>query len=240
MLLNGEVNVVGNSYYRFYRDFKVKESKIVFKGPIDKPELDIRAVYADTKSTEQYGTITNSPIQVVLNVKGDPSNPEITLSLYENGTEMLGNDATSDALTFLLFGKYKNELSASESQSVAVGIGSTVGSLYVTSFLGQMLRDVVPFIKDAEFNYTEGGLQNTNVNVSSEIYGANVTVGSRVINDNAYLEFNFEYPLNDLLKLKLPEKVLLNISREQLNSSVIANMNSYYTTGLKVAYKFKF
>lgn len=240
LLLNGEVNVVGNSYYRFYRDFKVKESKIVFKGPIDKPELDIRAVYADTKSTEQYGTITNSPIQVVLNVKGDPSNPEITLSLYENGTEMLGNDATSDALTFLLFGKYKNELSASESQSVAVGIGSTVGSLYVTSFLGQMLRDVVPFIKDAEFNYTEGGLQNTNINVSSEIYGANVTVGSRVINDNAYLEFNFEYPLNDLLKLKLPEKVLLNISREQLNSSVIANMNSYYTTGLKIAYKFKF
>ncbi len=240
LLLNGEVNVVGNSYYRFYRDFKVKESKIVFKGPIDKPELDIRAVYANTKSTEQYGTITNSPIQVVLNVKGDPSNPEITLSLYENGTEMLGNDATSDAITFLLFGKYKNELSASESQSVAVGIGSTVGSLYVTSFLGQMLRDVVPFIKDAEFNYTEGGLQNTNVNVSSDIYGASVTVGSRVINDNAYLEFNVEYPLNDLMNLKLPEKVLLNISREQLNSSVIANMNSYYTTGLKVAYKFKF
>lgn len=142
LLATGEVDVVGNSYYRFYRDFKVKESKIVFNGPIDKPKLDIRAVYLNTKSTEQFGTITNNPIQVVLTVVGEPSNPEIGLKLYENGTEMQGNDATSDAITFLLFGKYKNELSASESQSVATGIGSTVGSLYVTSFFGQVLRDL--------------------------------------------------------------------------------------------------
>jgi hypothetical protein len=176
----------------------------------------------------------------VLTVVGDPSNPEIALKLYENGTEMQGNDATSDAITFLLFGKYKNELSASESQSVATGIGSTVGSLYVTSFFGQVLRDLVPFIKDAELNYTEGGLQNTNVNVSSDVYGANVTVGSRIVNNNSYLEFNVEYPINDLAKLKLPEKVLLQFAREQLNSSLVTNMNIYYSTGLKVVYKFKF
>jgi hypothetical protein len=234
------VNVVGNSYYRFYRDFKVKESKIVFRGPLDKPELDIRAVYVNTKATEQFGTITSSPIQVVLTVKGEPSNPEITLKLYENGTEMQGNDATSDAITFLLFGKYKNELSTAESKSVATGIGSTVGSLYVTSFFGQVLRDLVPFIKDAELNYTDGALKNTDVNVSSDLFGANITVGSRVVDDVAYLEFNVEYPLNDMVGLKLPEKVLLHFAREQLNSSVITNMDVYYTTGLKVAYKLKF
>ncbi|MCK7484090.1 MAG: hypothetical protein MZU97_00005 [Bacillus subtilis] len=72
-----------------------------------------------------------------------------------------------------------------------------------------MLRDVVPLIKDAEFNYTEGGLQNTNVNVTSEIYGANVTVGSRVINDNAYLEFNFEYPLNDAYETEITRKSII-------------------------------
>jgi len=240
LIANGEANVVGNSYYRFYRDFKVKESKIIFRGPIDKPELDIRAVYANTKSKEQFGTITNSPIQVVLTAKGDPSDPEITLKLYENGTEMLGNDATSDAITFLLFGKYKNELSASESQSVATGIGSTLGSLYVTSFFGQVVRDVVPFIKDAELNYTEGGIQNTNVNVSSDLFGANITVGSRVIKNNAYLEFNVEYPLNNIININLPEKVLLQFAREQLSSSVITNMSLYYSTGLKVIYKLKF
>jgi hypothetical protein len=236
----GEIDIVGNSYYRFYRDFKVKDSKIVFRGPINKPELDIRAVYENTKSTEQFGTITNNPIQVVLLVTGDPSNPEISLKLYENGTEMQGNDATSDAITFLLFGKYKNELSASESQSVASGIGSTVGSLYVTSFFGQILRDMLPFVKDAELNYTEGGIQNTNVSVSSNILDANVTLGSRVIDNTAYLEFNVEYILNNLLHLNLPENVLLHLAREQLSRNVISNTNVYYSTGMKIIYKFGF
>jgi hypothetical protein len=236
----GEVDIVGNSYYRFYRYFKVKNSKITFRGPINKPELDIRAVYENTKSTNQFGTITNSPIQVVLTVTGEPSNPETTLRLYENGTEMLGNDATSDAITFLLFGKYKNELSASESQSVASGIGSTVGSLYVTSFFGQVVRDILPFIKDAELNYSEGGIQNTSVNASTDILDANVTIGSRVIANSAYLEFNVEYPVNALVHLDLPEKVLLHIAREQLSRNVISNTNVYYSTGMKIIYKIKF
>jgi hypothetical protein len=236
----GEIEIVGNSYYRFYRDFKVKNSKIVFRGPINKPELDIRAVYENTKATEQFGTVTSSPIQVILTVTGDPLNPEITLKLYENGTEMQGNDATSDAITFLLFGKYKNELSASETQSVASGIGSTVGSLYVTSFFGQVIRNMLPFIKDAELNYSEGGIQNTNVSVSSDIYNADVTVGSRVIDNNAYLEFNVEYPVNNLVHLNLPEQVYLRIAREQLSRNVVSNSNVFYSTGVKIIYKLNF
>ena len=238
--MRGDVNVVGNSYYRFYRDFKVKDSKITFHGPINKPELDIRAVYVNTKSTEQFGTITGSPIQVVLTVTGDPNNPEITLRLYENGTEMQGNDATSDAVTFLLFGKYKNELSASESQSVASGIGSTVGSLYVTSFVGQIVRNFLPFIKDAELNYSEGGIQNINASVSSYILNADVTVGSRVIENNSYLEFNVEYPVNTLVHLNLPEQVYLRIAREQLSRNVVTNSSVFYSTGIKIIYIIKF
>lgn len=238
--VTGVADVTGNSYYRYYRDFKIKESKITFRGPIDKPELDIRAVYENTKSTEQFGTITTNPIQVVLTVKGEPSDPVISLKLYENGTEMQGNDATADAITFLLFGKYKNELSATERQSVASGIGSTIGSLYVSSYFGQIVRGIMPFIKDAELKYTEGGLQNTSVNVSSDVYGTNVTVGSRIMHNNTYLEFNVEYPLNDILQLDLSEKLLLQFSRKQLSSNVFSNMNVYYTTGLKAVYKFKF
>ena len=236
----GEVNIVGNSYYRFYRDFKVKDSKIVFRGQIGNPELDIRAVYENTKSTEQFGTVTSSPIQVILTVTGNPTNPEITLKLYENGTEMLGNEATSDAITFLLFGKYKNELSASETQSVASGIGSTVGSLYATSFFGQAVRSLLPFVKDAELNYSEGGIQNTSVNVSTNILNADITVGSRVIENNTYLEFNVEYPLSELVHLNLPEQIYLRLAREQLSRNVISNSNVYYSTGMKFIYKLKF
>lgn len=236
----GDVDIVGNSYYRFYRDFKVKNSKITFHGPITRPELDIRAVYENTKSTEQFGTITSSPIQVVLTVTGEPARPEITLRLYENGTEMHGNDATSDAITFLLFGKYKNELSSSESQSVASGIGSTVGSLYVTSFLGQIIRNLLPFIKDAELNYTEGGIQNTNVSASTDILNADITIGSRVLNHSSYLEFNVEYPVNTLIHLNLPEQIYLRLAREQLSRNLVSNSDVFYSTGMKVIYRIKF
>lgn len=236
----GEVDIVGNSYYRFYRDFKVKDSKIIFRGQNSSPELDIRAVYENTKSTEQFGTVTSSPIQVILTVTGVPSNPEISLKLYENGTEMLGNDATSDAVTFLLFGKYRNELSASETQSVASGIGSTVGSLYATSFFGQGVRSILPFVKDAELNYSEGGIQNTSVSVSTNLLNADITVGSRVIENNSYLEFNVEYPLNELVHLNLPEQIYLRIAREQLSRNVISNSNVYYSSGMKFIYKLKF
>jgi hypothetical protein len=153
---------------------------------------------------------------------------------------MQGTDATSDAITFLLFGKYKNELSASETQSVASGIGSTVGSLYVTSFVGQVVRNIIPFIKDAEFNYSEGGIQNTSANVSADILNADVTVGSRVIQNSSYLEFNVEYPVNALVHLNLPEQVYLRLSREQLSRNVVSDANVFYSTGMKIIYKIKF
>ena len=236
----GEVDIVGNSYYRFYRNFKVKESRIIFRGPFDKPQLDIRAVYENIKSTEKFGSITNSAIQVVLSVTGNPSVPEITLRLYENGTEMMGNDAALDAITFLLFGKYKNELSASESQSIASGIGSTFGSLYVTSFIGPILRDISPLIKDAELSYSESRIQNTNANVSGDLLNAGVTIGGRVIENRTYLEFNVEYSLPNLMILNLPEKVLIRAAREQLNRNLISDFNVYYSTGIKLIYKIKF
>jgi hypothetical protein len=99
---------------------------------------------------------------------------------------------------------------------------------------------MLPFVKDAELNYTEGGIQNTNVSVSSNILDANVTLGSRVIDNTAYLEFNVEYILNNLLHLNLPENVLLHLAREQLSRNVISNTNVYYSTGMKIIYKFGF
>jgi hypothetical protein len=240
LFARGELNVVGNSYYRFYRDFKVKDSKITFSGPIGSPELDIRAVYENRKTTEQFGTISNNPIQVILTAKGAPSDPEISLKLYENGTEMQGNDATADAITYLLFGKYKNELSASEQQSVATGIGSTVGSLYVSSFVGQIIRNIVPFINDAEINYSEGGIENTSGNVSANLYNADITVGSRVVNNSTYLEFGIGYDVKRIIKINVPETIMLQLSREQMSKNIITDTDIRYSTGVKLIYTIKY
>lgn len=236
----GSVNVVGDSYYRFYRDFKVKDSRLTFNGPISNPVLDIKAVYEGTKPTQQFGATSSIPVQVQLTIKGEVSAPLIELKLLESGSEVSGSDAQADAITFLLFGKYKSELSTSQRQAVATSVGSSVGSLYASSFISQAIREVLPFIVDAEFNYKGGDVQNTDVSVTSQFGEATVKVGSREVQDANYFEFTVDYPVNKLLNLSLPETLLLEIAKEELTNSVISSSDVHYSMGLKLIYKIKF
>ena len=236
----GNVDVVGDSYYRFYKDFKVKDSRITFNGPISNPELDIKAVYEGTKASQQFGSSSSTTVQVQLTIKGSVEKPIIELKLLENGTEISGSDAQGDAITFLLFGKYKSELSTSQRQAVASSIGSSVGSLYASSFISETIREVLPFIVDAEFNYQGGDVQNTDVSVTSQFGEATVKVGSREVNDANYFEFTVDYPVNKLLNLNLPETLLLELAKEELTNSIISSTDVHYSTGLKLVYKIKF
>lgn len=237
----GNVDVVGDSYYTFYRDFKVKDSRITFNGPILNPILDIKAVYEGTKSSQQYGINSTIPVEVELTVKGNIDTPQVQLNLRENGTVVNGSDAQSDAITFLLFGMYKSELSTSQTQVMASSMGSQVGSFYASSYISQELRQVLPFIVNAEFNYNQGDVvQNADVAVTSQFGDATVRVGSRQINNTNYFEFMVDYPVNKLFKLNLPETLMLQLAREELPNSVVGSTEVHYSTGLKLIYKFKF
>lgn len=236
----GSVDVAGDSYYRFYRDFKLNESNIQFDGDISSPILDIKGVYASTKTTEQYGTVTSNEIEVVITVKGSAKAPELTLNLYQDGSEVSGSDAQSDAITYLLFGRYKSELSASERTAVASSLGASVGSLYASSYLSQTVREVLPFIVDAQFNYTEGNVQDTDVELITDLGDARVKFGGKLLKDVKNFELVVDYPLNKLLNLNLPETLLLEFAREEKKQSLTSNQNDIMTTEIKILYKIKF
>jgi len=237
----GDVNVVGDSYYRFYRDFKTKDSKITFNGPISNPTLDIKAVYEGTKSSQQLGINSTIPVEVELTIKGSIDTPQVQLNLLENGSQVSGSTAQSDAITFILFGEYNSELSTSQTQAVASSVGSQVGSYYASSYISQGLRDILPFIVDAEFNYNQGDVdQSTDVAVTSQFGDATVKVGSREINNANYFEFTVDYPVNKMFKLNIPEILMLELAREELTNSIISSTDVHYSTGLKLIYKFKF
>ena len=238
----GNIDVVGDSYYRFYRDFKIKDSHITFSGLVTKPILDIRAVYegTGTKSTQQLGVNSTIPVEVELTVKGESDTAQVQLNLVENGTVVEGSDAQSDAVTYLLFGKFKSDLNASQRQAIASSLGTQLASLYVSSYISQEIRNVLPFIVDAEFNYYGGDVENTNAALTSQFGEATIKVGSRLVNSANYLEFTVDYPLNKLLKLNLPETLLLELAKEELTSSIIGDTEVHYSTGLKLLYKIKF
>lgn len=236
----GEVNIVDNSYYRFYKDFELNNSKISFNGPISNPVLDIQAVHQGVKNTQQYGTTASIPVQVMLTIKGELEDPKITLSLIEDGTSVSGTDAQGDAITFLLFGKYKNELSTTERTAVASSLGTSIGSLYISSIVSQTVRDILPFIIDAQFNYSEGNVADTDVEFTSELGDATIKVGGKLLKEIRNFEFVIDYPLNNFLGLDLPETLMLEFYREEESNTVFGSSETSTNTGVKVIYRIKY
>ncbi len=237
----GNVEVTGNSYFRLYRDFKLKNSRITFNGPIANPSLDLRAIYSGTKTAEQYGAISSIPVEVAAFVKGSVDTPKISFKLIQDGDEITGENADGDAVTFLLFGKFKSDLTESQQSAMASGLGQSVGSYYASSYLTDALREVLPFIVGADFKYSEGDVvKNTDIQVTSEFGDATVKVGGHEVNNASYLEFTIDYPLSKLLNLNLPETLLLEIAREMLTYTSITTTDQQSRTGIKVIYKFRF
>lgn len=236
----GTVDVAGDSYYRFYRDFKLNDSQIKFDGEISNPVLDIKGVYASQKNNEQYGSVTTSDVEVVVSIKGNVKEPELTISLYQDGNEVAGSDAQSDAITYLLFGRFKSELTASERTAVASSLGASVGSLYASSYLSQTIREVLPFIVDAQFTYTEGNVQNTDIELISDVGDARVKFGGKLLKQEKQFEVVVDYPLNRLLNLDLPETLLLEFAREEKKQTLTTNTNDILSTEVKILYKIKF
>ncbi len=235
----GLIDVMGNSYYRFYRDFKVSESQIKFDGPISNPVLNLKAVYEDQKTIEQAGITSTSEIAVEVTITGEVKHPEIRLKLYQDGAEVSGSDAQSDAVTYLIFGRFKSELNSAERTSVASSLGTSVGSLYISSYLSQSIREVLPFIVDAEFKYTEGDVNNSDIELQSELGDAKIKFGGKLLKDVKNIDLVVQYPVNKLLSLELPETLLLEFSREEKNQS-LGGIDYILTTELKLLYKIKF
>ena len=140
----------------------------------------------------------------------------------------------------MLFGRYKSELSASERTSVASSLGASVGSLYASSYLSQTVREILPFIVDAQFNYTEGNVQNTDVELISELGDARVKFGGKLFKDVKNFELVIDYPLNKLLNLNLPETLMLEFAREEKKQTLSTSPSDKLTTEIKILYKIKF
>ncbi len=208
----GSVEVVGNSYFKFYKDFKLKDSKIIFDGKLGDPLLNIQAVHTGTKVSEQYGNSASTEVQVKLTVTGRASEPKLKLSLIENGSEMTGPNVQTDAVSYLLYGKFKSELTESERTSVA----AAVGAAYISSYVMDVMAEIFPILSDATF-----------------------TVGDKPMKELKNFEFSVDYPLNNILQLNLPETLMMQFFREELDDN-FSTTQSTMNTGMRLIYKIKF
>jgi hypothetical protein len=240
MQLYGNVDIVGDSYYRYYRVFKVKDSRLTFLGASDNPSLNIQAVYeSKTVSSTSLINNDNQGTKIILEIKGTKKKPELSLRLVENGIEETGPDAQSDAISYLIFGVSKNQLSTGQQSSLVRNFGASTGSNLITSMLNSALRDIAPFILNTELNYSEGNVATgTDLRITSAIGDAVVRVGGKVFSGVENTEFDIEYPLNKLLNMNISNNLVLELSRTIDENGLMGGRSVY--TGVKLSYKIRY
>lgn len=236
----GDLNIVGDSYFRFYRNFKVNDSRISFTGNPSNPYINIHAVYDAVKGSKGLTDDGfNQGVQIVLDITGTAEKPELRLRMFENGQEVSGKDAQSDAISYLLFGVSREGLQPGQRLALAQNIGATTGSSYLSGLLTGAVRNIAPFIINTEINYSEGNVaQGTDIRITSEVGDAIVKFGGKVFSGLDNTEVSIEYPLNKLLHMDLSNNLVLEISRTIDETSFEGTRS--VQTGVKLVYKIRY
>jgi len=226
----GEIEVGSRSYYTFYKKFDAT-GKLKFIGQWDNPELDIQATYqgvrqlTETQTTEQEtgGTTrtTDQNVMVQLNISGPRLNPKLDMTmkvqLHPGGewtdwsTQAKGGDPQSDIISFIVWNKFRDQLTSKEQQDLT-NIGSSAGSSMASNLLSGIfstfLREEFSFIRDVDVSYQGGTFQEgTNVNITTYAPIGQIRVGGKIFNDIGNTNLSYQINLVRNLFLEIQRKV---------------------------------
>ncbi len=246
----GRVNMGDNSFYKFYKNFKAT-GFLDFNGPLTEPELNINGVYTTTRNKPNDPSNSTQDVEIDLKVTGKASNINLGWTVYINGSILSSNDPSADAITFIVFGKFQDELSASENLSIASSVGgvsANIGAVFVSNYFTNFIQQVIPFIVNTDINYVDSKTgsvaQNTDLRVTAQFGDAIVRVGGQIFDDISNTNIIIQYPIDKLLKLKaIQNKLILQLERtnDPLTSSNVTQSGTNETrTGAIIFYKIKF
>jgi translocation-and-assembly-module (TAM) inner membrane subunit TamB-like protein len=224
--LTGEITVSPNSYYNFFKRFDAS-GKLKFVGQWDNPELEIEATYVGYRTDPAHDSLQQKVI-VQLNITGTRNEPKLAMSMkvqlspgeepVDWTTEARGGDVQSDAISFILTGRFRDDLSSKERGDIATTVGSTAGSGFTVGLLSGVLSDFLrqefPFIRSAELNYEGGNVgQGANVRLSGEAFKGYWQVGGKILNDIGNANVSYSMSLGDVLKASSIHNLFLEIQR---------------------------
>jgi len=233
--LFGDMNIVGDSYYRFYKNFKIKDSKLIFNGDYMDPKIEIYAEYKNVRTVDDGTEI----MYVTLEIRGTRNKPKLTLKLKnEDMQDVTGSDIQSQALSYLIFGVPLGNVMTGYGKNIFSGISENIGTGIASSLLYQALREVAPFILNTELIYTGGDIKGTDLKITSGFGDAIVKFGGKIFSNINNFEVSIEYPLNKLFNIKVSNNLLLEISREISNS--IFNNNQDFENKVGITYKIRY
>ncbi|GEM_PF-1706561 len=238
-----EISVTSRSYYNFFKRFDAT-GKLTFVGPWDNPELNINATYEGYRQNiasrpgEQQPGLEEVPsageqkveqkVIVELKITGPRYEPKLEMGMkvqIEPGkdpvdwaTQAKGGDIQSDAISFILTGKFREDLTSSERENLATNFGSAgvsgITSNLLSGIFTEFLRKEFPFIRNAEISYPGGNVsESANLRLSGEAFRGYFRVGGRILNDLGNASVSYQTSLGDFLNVKSIRNLFIELER---------------------------
>ncbi len=238
----GELKLLEGSNLEFFKTFSA-DGTIRFESELNNPNLDITATYKDY----YYPPENESEVQVAVKIKLSGPLKELDKNFIQEknniavyyGQNDIENDNpsptydASDAIMFILTGKFTEDLSQQEKSTAASKLGPLSGT--ATSLAGSVLGGVLntylgDYVKSVELR-TVGS--STKFNLTGRVKDFRYTIGGStdVFNDITQANVKIEYPIFQNFLLRLERK-------EALTETNITNNEMINELGLK--YRFEF
>jgi hypothetical protein len=239
----GEIDVSPRSYYNFFKHFDAN-GKLKFVGPWNNPEFDIQATYEGYKpravqqTTDQKvasPTETSSSLQstdqkiiVMLKITGTRLEPQLNMSMkiqdkpgddpVDFSSHAKGGDVQSNALAFIITGKFRDELTSRDQQeftTLGAGTGTSVASNLLSSILSEVLKREFPFIRRADVSYRGGSVQEgTSINVTATVGKGSLRLGGTILQDIGNTNVSYQLNVGDLFNISTIRNLFIEIQRK--------------------------
>lgn len=229
--IQGELQLLEGSTLEFIKTFSAKGT-IKFESDITNPNLDIVATYTNYLTTsDSVAGITETEVAVKIKLKGtldelskNFTTMEDNIAVYEGAENIRDNKPSpdkdkSDAVWFILTGKFANEVTSQDKQDFDKMLGGTATSL-AGSLLGGLLNTYFgDLVRTFEVRTAGTG---TKFSLSGSYKGFRYTVGAStsVFNDLSAANIRVEYPLLNKLFIRLERKEAIsetNYPSEMIN-----------------------
>jgi hypothetical protein len=240
--VRGRVNLEDNCFYKFYKNFEAT-GYLIFNGNIVNPELSIVGTY-NVVASDPSDDKSSRTVTITLKVTGDVANVKLDWEVLVNDATRGGNK-DQEAISFIIFGKFPDELSADQRMNLVSSVGTNIGTSLASQYITNLMQSVLPFIVNTDINYngnqTGNVAQNTDIRITAELGDATVRVGGQIFRDLSNTNIAIEYPLNKLLKIKsLSNNLIFQFERVVDPFNQNNNLLGSARTGGSVYYKIKF
>jgi autotransporter translocation and assembly factor TamB len=251
----GDVNVGKGSYYYFYKRFDAT-GKLRFTGALDNPEMDITAQYEgfrtpthlDSLEALTSSTSKEEHVVVTLKITGTRISPKLAIAMTVDDKEWPG-DVQSDAIAFILSGKFRDDLTSSERSQIATSLGTSVTSTVITGVTSSIFSGVLTdflrsefggFIRQAELTYSGGNVsESADLRLTGEVGETVIRVGGRVFNDIGNANVNIQMPVGRIIGSPALEDLIIELERK-VEGSNYATDERKLTNGARIYYRITF